>query len=53
MQKLKAKEEMRSRTAKVSGREKKFDFGLDSCRGDDVMQNVSSARGTQLFLARK
>ena len=55
MQKLNAKEELRNRTAKVSGRKKgRFNFDFSACLGDDVMQNGSArhcARETQLFLA--
>ena len=55
LQKLNAKEELRSRTAKVSGRKKaRFNFDFSACLGDDVTQNVSArhcARETQLFLA--
>ena len=36
LQKLKVKEELRSRTAKVSRINKRFYFYLGSCSGDDV-----------------
>ena len=48
---LKAKEQPISQPEKVSGIKKMVHFNLSSCRGDDVMQNVSSARETQLFLS--
>ena len=55
MQKLNAKEELKSRTAKVSRRKKaRFNFDFSACLGDDVTQDVSArdcARETQLFLA--
>ena len=55
MQKLNAKEKLRSRTAKVSGRKKaRFNFDFSACRGDDVAQIVSArhcARETQQFVA--
>ena len=43
MQKLNAKEELRSRTAKVSGRKNtRFNFDFSACLGDDVTQIVSA-----------
>ena len=55
MQKLNAKEKLRSRTAKVSERKKtRFNFDFSAYLGDDVTQNLSArhcARETQLFLA--
>ena len=55
LQKLNAKEELRSQKAKVSGRKKaRFNFDFSACLGDDVTQIVSArhcARERQLFLA--
>ena len=47
----KLKEEQRNRTAKVSERKTWQNFDMSSCLGDDITQNVSSTRETQLFLA--
>ena len=42
---LKAKEGLRSRTAKVSGRRKKIvSFDLSSCFGDDVSLNAKRVK---------
>ena len=49
---VKAKYELRSRTANVAGKRKNMvNFDLSSCLGEDVTQNVSSAHEMQLSLA--
>ena len=52
LQKLNAKEKLRSRTA--TKKKARFNFDFSACLGDDVTQNVSArhcARETQQFLA--